>query len=237
MVIDVDKIGRSDEQILAQIKADPKVLNLEEMLYAATLVQDNNEKLSIYRIALEAHPQCIRAANNIGYILLVQGKVDEAITALERARNINNNDFVKSNFGFAYLVKGELVRAEEYFNSMATATDESKWGLGVIAITKGQYDAAVNYFGTAPCFNAALAQLLEGNVTQAKATLDRTTETCEGRIPYLKAVIGARTDDRNYMLAGLREAVSINSVWKANAKTDLEFAKFWADDAFRTIVQ
>ena len=53
-----------------------------------------------------------------------------------RARNINNNDFVKSNFGFAYLVKGELVRAEEYFNSMATATDESKWGLGVIAITK-----------------------------------------------------------------------------------------------------
>lgn len=237
MVIDVDKIGRSDEQILAQIKADPKVLNLEEMLYAATLVQDNNEKLSIYRIALEAHPQCIRAANNIGYILLIQGKVDEAITALERARNINNNDFVKSNFGFAYLVKGELVRAEEYFNSMATATDESKWGLGVIAITKGQYDAAVNYFGTAPCFNAALAQLLEGNVTQAKATLDRTTETCEGRIPYLKAVIGARTDDRNYMLAGLREAVSINSVWKANAKTDLEFAKFWADDAFRTIVQ
>ena len=44
MVIDVDKIGRSDEQILAQIKADPKVLNLEEMLYAATL----------YRIIMKA---------------------------------------------------------------------------------------------------------------------------------------------------------------------------------------
>jgi len=237
MVIDVDKIGRSDEQILAQAKSDPKVLSLEEMLYAATLTQDNNEQLAFYKAALEANPTCIRAANNIGYTLLAQGKVDEAITALEKARAINNNDFVKNNLGFAYLVKGDMVKAEEQFNSMAAATDESKWGLGVIAITKGQYDAAVNFFGTSPCFNAALAQLLKGNVTQAKATLDGTKETCKGRVPYLKAVIGARTDDRNYMLAGLREAVGIDPVWKANAKTDLEFAKFWTDDAFKTIVQ
>ncbi|MCK7538750.1 MAG: hypothetical protein MZV63_51255 [Marinilabiliales bacterium] len=40
MMVNVDKIGRSDEQILAQMKSDPKVLSLEEMLYAATLTKD-----------------------------------------------------------------------------------------------------------------------------------------------------------------------------------------------------
>ena len=37
LVVDVDKIGRSDDQILSQMKSDPKVLSVEEMLYAASL--------------------------------------------------------------------------------------------------------------------------------------------------------------------------------------------------------
>ena len=72
----------------------------------------------------------------------------------------------------AALVKGDMAKAEEYFNSMTAATPESKWGLGVIAITKGEYDKAVNYFGTEPCFNLALALVLKGDVNKAKATLD-----------------------------------------------------------------
>jgi hypothetical protein len=39
------------------------------------------------------------------------------------------------------------------------------------------------------------------------------------------------------MLAGLREAIGFNTDWKAYAKTDVEFAKFWTDDAFMTVVQ
>ncbi|MBN2862546.1 MAG: tetratricopeptide repeat protein [Bacteroidales bacterium] len=238
MIVDVDKIGRTDEQILAQAKSDPKVLSLEEMLYAGTLTSDTNEQLAFYKAALEAYPQCIRAANNIGYTLLLQGKTDEAVTALEAAQRINNNDEVKNNLAFAYILKGSLERAEELFNSMSAATTDSKCGLGMIAISKGQYDAAVNYFGTTPCFNTALAQFLKGDINRAKATLDGFTAKCKtGRPGYLKAIIGARQDDRNYMLAGLREAIGFNTDWKAYAKTDVEFAKFWADDAFMTVVQ
>ena len=69
MIVNVDKIGRSDEQILAQAKSDPKVLSLEEMLYAATLTTDNNEKLAFYTAASEAYPKEIRAANNVGVTL------------------------------------------------------------------------------------------------------------------------------------------------------------------------
>ena len=62
MIVNVDKVGRSDEQILAQMKSDPKVLSLEEMLYAATLTKDLNEQLKFYQTAAETYPKCIRAA-------------------------------------------------------------------------------------------------------------------------------------------------------------------------------
>jgi tetratricopeptide (TPR) repeat protein len=238
MVVNVDNIGRTDEQILAQIKADPKALNLEETLHAAALVTDDNQKLAYYEIAAENYPKCIRAHNNVGCCLMNLGKPDEALASFERAKAIQDNDIVKNNTAFAYLVKGDLAKAEEIFNSMTAATSESKWGLGVIAITKGEYDKAVNYFGNEACFNNALAQLLKGDVTKAKATLDSMTEPCRGgKSQYLKAIVGARLDDKNYMLAGLKEAVAVKPEWKAYAKTDLEFAKFFEDDAFKSVVQ
>lgn len=237
MIANVDKIGRSDDQILAQIKSDPKVLGIEEMLYAATLTKDADEKLQFYRIAAENFPKCIRAHNNVGYILLGMGKNDDAMASFEKAKAIQNNDVVKNNIGFVHLVKGEMAKAEEMFNSMSAATPESKWGLGVIAITKGEYDKAVNFFGSEPCYNNALALYLKGDVNRAKTMLDGMKETCMGKVPYLKAIIGSRTDDKNYMLNGLREAFKINPDLKALAKTDYEFAKFFADDAFKGLIQ
>jgi tetratricopeptide (TPR) repeat protein len=238
MLVNVDNIGRTDEQILAQAKSDPKAMSLEEILHAGTIATDANDKLAFYKAAAENDPKCIRAQNNIGCALLDLGKTDEALAAFDKAKALENNDVVKNNTGFAYLVKGDMAKAEELFNSMTAATTESKWGLGVIAITKGEYDKAVNYFGTEPCFNLALAQVLKGDVTKAKATLDSMTEMCKcGKPSYLKAIVGARLDDKTYMLNGLKEAIGFKPEWKAYAKTDLEFAKFFADSAFTGLVQ
>jgi tetratricopeptide (TPR) repeat protein len=238
MVVSVDQVGRSDEQILAQMKSDPKVLSLEEMLRAGSLTTDLNEQLKFYQATAESFPKCIRAANMIGCTYMALGKTDEAIVAFEKAKAIENNDFIKNNLGFGSLVKGDLAKAEEYFNSMTAATSESKWGLGVIAITKGEYDKAVNYFGNEPCFNLALALVLKGDVNKAKVTLDSMKEMCKcGKPSYLKAIVGARLDDKNYMLSGLREAIGFKVDWKAYATTDLEFAKFFNDDTFKSTVQ
>jgi tetratricopeptide (TPR) repeat protein len=238
MVISVDKVGRSDEQILAQAKSDPSVLSLEELLYAGTLTKDANEQLSFYKAALLANPTCIRAANNVGCALMSLDKTDEALAAFEGAKLIENNDVIKNNLGFCYLVKGDLTKAKELFTSMSAATTESKWGLGVLAITEGKYDDAVNYFGSEPCFNLALAQLLKKDINKAKVTLDSMKEMCKcGKPSYLKAIVGARLDNRDYMLNGLREAVGFNADLKAYAKTDLELAKYWNDDTFKSIVQ
>jgi len=236
--LSVDKVGRSDEQILAQFKTDASALSLEELLYAGKLSTDMNDKLAVYQKTSELFPKCIRAANNVGYCYLSLGKADEAIAALEKARAINYNDVVKNNLGFAYMLKNDFVKAEEYFTSMTTASTESKWGMGVIAIKKGQYDAAVNYFGTEPCYNLALALVLKGDINKAKTMLDGMKELCKcGKPSYLKAIIGSRLDDRTYAFNNLREAIGFKADWKAYAKTDLEFAKYFNDDTFKSIVQ
>jgi len=237
LAVNVDIVGRTDEQIVEQMKADPKVLNHEEILRAGSLTKDLNEQLKIYQAAAENDPKDFRAQNNVGVTYMALEKNDEAIAAFEKAKAIQNNDVVKNNLGFGALVKGDMPKAEEYFNSMTAATPESKWGLGVIAITKGEYDKAVNDFGTEPCFNLALAQYLKGDVTKAKATLDSMKDLCKcGKPSYLKAVIGAKLDDKNYMLTNLREALGDKIEWKAYAKTDLEFAKFFNDETFKTNV-
>jgi hypothetical protein len=53
----------------------------------------------------------------------------------------------------------------------------------------------------------------------------------------LKAVVGARLDDRAYMLSGLRAAVAADAEWKDYAKTDLEFARYFNDDAFKAAIR
>jgi tetratricopeptide (TPR) repeat protein len=237
LTVKVDSIGRTDDQILAAMKSNPKILGVEEMLYSATLTTDPSEKLAFYKTAAEYFPKCIRAHNNAGVELLNLNQPDEALAELEKAKAIENNDVVKNNMGFAYLVKGDNAKAEELFNSMTAATPESKWGLGVIAIIKGEYDRAVNLFGTEACFNNALALVLKGDVNKAKTMLDGMKELDKnGKPSYLKAVIGARLDDKSYMLAGLREAINFNPDWKAYAKTDIEFAKYFADSDFTSLV-
>jgi hypothetical protein len=238
LAVNVDITGRSDEQILSQIKADPKVLNVEEMLHAGTLTTDLKEQLKFYQVTAENFPAEIRAKNNMGCTYLALGKTDEAIAEFEKAKAIQNNDVVKNNLGFGALVKDDMSKAEEYFNSMTAATPESKWGLGVIAITKGEYDKAVNFFGAEPCFNNALALYLKGDVAKSKAMLDGMKELCKcGKPSYLKAIIGARLDDKTYMVSNLREAFGFKLEWKDYARTDLEFAKYFNDDAFKSAVQ
>jgi len=238
LTINTDRIGRTDEQILSQMRSDPKVLGLEEMLHAAVLTSDPAEQLKFYQATAESFPKCIRAKNNMGIAYMTLGKVDEGIAEFEKAKAIQNNDVVKNNLGFGALVKGDVAKAEEHFNSMTAATAESKYGLGVIAITKGEYDKAVNFFGSEASYNLALAQLLKGDVTKAKSTLDGLKDTGKtGKPAYLKAVVGARMDDKTYMQTNLKDAVAAKGDWKAYAKTDLEFAKFFQDAAFTSTVQ
>jgi len=237
MTVDVDVVGKSDEELLRLGLSDPKSLNLEEVLYAATLTKNPNEKAAIYKAATEAFPQCVRAANNLGMVLLEQGKVAEAKASLQNAKAINDNATVKANLGAVALAEGDLKTAEELLTASMSAGDAPSYNLGIIKIKQGDYAAAVNYFGNKPSFNAALAQMLNGSNDKAIATLNAMGDVKDGWVYYLKAVANARGGVADGVVTNLRQAVTLDPSIKAYALKDAELLKFATNDAVKQILQ
>jgi len=237
MFIDVENIGYTDEEIIALSQSDPDTLNLEEILYAATLTDDNNEKLRIYQVAVKNYPESFRAKNNVGYILMEQGKTAEAKAAFEEAQALQDDDVIKNNLGAVALAEGDITKAEELFTSAMGAGDAVNYNLGIIKIKQGDYTAAVNYFGNKASFNAALAQLLNDDVSKCLSTLGELGDTKCAKVDYLKAVAGARAGNDEVVFNNLSAAIAKDAKWKEYAKKDAEFLKYAANEAFVKVVE
>ena len=63
------------------------------------------------------------------------------------------------------------MQQRSYFTSMTSSTTNSKYGLGTIALVRGEYDKAVNLFGNEASSNNALAHILKGDLNKAKECL------------------------------------------------------------------
>lgn len=237
MDVNIDVIGKSDEEISELAMNNPSELEQEEILYAATLTDDLDEQLEIYEAALDQYSNSWRAQNNVGVVLFNQGEVEEAKAAFEKANDMEANQAeVVNNLGVVALFENDLEAAEEYFDSAAGAGDALDNNLGVLAIINGNYDEAVRYFGNKNSCNAALAKLLNGDYDAALSTLNANNKEI-GIKHYLKAIIGARTNDTDMMFDELRNAVELDNELKEVAATDMEFARYFEDSSFKEIVQ
>ncbi|MDR2916783.1 MAG: hypothetical protein LBV74_18470 [Tannerella sp.] len=235
MTVNVELIGLSDQEILAQFDQDPSKLKLEEILYAGKLANDNNKKLSIYQAAARYFPSDYRTKNNLGVAYLNADRTSEAKTALNEAKSIENNDIVKTNLGVVALREGDMAAAEELLTSVA-ASDEAKYNLGTIKIIEGKYSEAISYFGNQVEVNAALAKLLAKQNDAALSTLN-SVKSDDALVYYLKAIVGARTQNTELVMNNLRTACTKSAALKANARKDIEFGKYFADNTFKSIVQ
>jgi len=235
--IDVDEIGFSDEEIADYIDSKPDTLDLEEMLYAATLTDDDNEKLEIYQATLERHPECPRAQNNVGVMHIKLGDLDAAEDALNAAKEMkDNNPVVNNNLGVIELERGNVEAAQELFTQSTDAGQNVNHNLGIIAIKNGNYDAAINYLSQSESFNAALAMVLVDKNSSAMNLLDQLEEQ-DAMMYYLKAVTAARMDNSNVAFDNLRMAVNREESLKEMAATDMEFASYFENETFQSIVQ
>ncbi len=237
MSVNVDVIGKSDAEISELAASTPAELNIEELLYAATLTEDVDAQLAIYKAAADKYPKCWRAANNIGVTLYAKGDLAGAKSAFEKANSIKGGVAeVNNNLGVIALREGDLAKAEEFFGAAAGAGAELDNNLGIVAIHKGEYDNAIRYFGNSTSCNAALAKILAKNYDAALSTINANTMEV-GFKYYLKAIVGARTGQNDLMFDALRKATELDGKFKEYAVKDLEFAKFFEDATFKSIVQ
>ncbi len=236
-IVNAERIGKSDEQIRDLAKSNPSALNVEELLYAATLFDNNGDKLAIYETAMKQFPNDWRGFNDAGMILFEMGKVDQAKADFQKADQMSaNNKVVKNNLGAVALKNGNVKEAEVLFGAATGAGDEVNYNKGIVAIMNGDYKAAVDYFGKCNCENAALANLLAGNNNEAAKKLnDNKSESALSS--YLKAVVAARNNDTNAVLSNLKAACAKDAAMKQLAATDLEFAKLFENADFKAIVK
>lgn len=236
LILTTDLIGKSDDEIRKLAKEDPAQLNVEELLYAATLTNDKAEKIAIYQKAADQFND-YRAWNSMGQIYLNDGNFAEARRCFAKALEINPNDpDVNYNAGIAAMADNDLNKAEEYLGKAAGTKANLNAALGTLYTKKGDYAAAKNAYGESATNNAAVQQILNEDYAAASKTLDNVKEP-NATTAYLKAVVGARTNDKAAVIDNLKAAIAKDAKLKARAAQDIEFSKFAEDAEFQAIVK
>lgn len=220
-----DVIGRSDEEINAAFDTDAKVLSNDELLYAATLTNDNARKEAIYKKTVELYPNDYRAYNNLGMMAYANGDLATAENYFKQAASKSSNAAeVNTNLGLIELTKGNIANAETYL-SKSTGANTANEALGNLYIKQGQYDRAVQAFGDTKTNSAALAQILAKDYNKAKSTLS-AVKNPDAYTNYLMAIVGARTNNADLVKSSMDKVKQQDAALAAKAQNDREFAKY-----------
>jgi len=218
-------IGRSDEEINEAFDTDPKVLSVEEILYAATLTNDKARQQAIFQKTTQLYPNDYRAYNNLGELAFEAGDLAQAQNYFKQALAKNANaPEANANLGLCELVNNNVPAAEAYLGK-ATGADAANEALGNLYIKQGKYAQAVSAFGDAKTNSAAQAQILNKDYNKAKATLQAVANK-DAMTDYLMAIVGARTENASLVSSSLKSAIAKDSSLAAKAANDIEFAKY-----------
>ncbi len=226
LIVKYDVIGRSDEQILAQYKADPAKLSVEELLYGANkLVDTEAEKTQWYNTIAKQYPSDYRSLNNLAQQALAKGDVDKAKSFLEQAKKVSSSaSEVNTNLGLIALKSGDVTAAETYL-AQGSGADTFKEVMGNLNIAKGNYTQAAADLANTQSNSAALAQILAKDYAKAKTTL-ANIKNADATTDYLRAVLAARTSDATTLTNSLKSAISKDATLAVRAAKDLEFADY-----------
>ena len=223
LIINYETVGRSDEQIKEQYKADAAQLSADELLYAATLTNDANEKEAIYKKAAECYDKDYRAYNNLAVMAFNKGDENAAKSYVKQAFAKNQ----KAPEGYANLAlialrNGNIAEAE---SNLSKAINANGFGevLGNLNIAKGNYATAVKNFEGSKSNSAALAQILNKDYAAAVATL-KDQKNADALSDYLMAIVQNRQGNTAAAQDYLNSAIKKNSALSQYADNDLEFA-------------
>ena len=235
LTANIEIIGKSDEEIASLAKSDAGSLNVEELLYAATLTDNEAEKEAIYTKASNIFSDDYRAWNNIGMQRFRAGDYDKAKEMFNKANSIKNNSEANINLGLLALLDNDKEKAQQLLGN-ASGVPELGEALGLLYLKEGDFAKAVSSFAGTKSNNAALAQLLTKDYSSAAQTLNQV-KNADAVTDYLKAVVAARTNDAAGVVSNLKEAISKDRSLAKEAAIDLEFAKYVNDSSFINLVK
>jgi len=217
--------GYTDEQLIAIATNAPAKLTVEELLFSATLFDDVNDKYTIYAACAATYSSDLRGHNNAGVCLMEMGRRNQAEEAFNTARSLDpNNNAVLNNLGAIARQKGKTDEAASLFGKAGSGPEVS-YNKGLVAITQGNYGAAISNMSGATTANLALAKLLNGDASGAKTTLENANDD-SAVSSYLLAICSARLGDGEGVKRNITDALTKDGTLREKAKSDLEFQNY-----------
>jgi hypothetical protein len=242
---------------ITQGQAQADALTFEELMYAATLTPSSDEKAAIYEAATKKGSYW-NAHNNLGATYIWQAienpsraaeLADKAATQLDIASKLKDTPEVNANLASIALWKGNPYKAFSYATkALNGANNDVARGVngvkGASEIYMAKYNDAVRSESSAATsavnlFNKGLAQVLNKDYANAAASFGEATRSNSNyAIAYYgAAVAAARTGNADGVVNNLTNAVKIDASLKEKALGDLEFSKWFTNDAFRNALK
>ncbi|WP_109829552.1 OmpA family protein [Reichenbachiella versicolor] len=222
-------------------------LSTPELLFAATLTPDLDEKEAIYMAATKQEASWV-AHNNLGAVYIEKAKmaegsektslIEKAIAQLDIAAQKENAVEVQANKASALVLQGDKAQAYDAVTGALAAGAGSHqadlYGVkGSIEIKLGDYTSASASLNgaqetTKVAFNKGLAALLKKDYDNANTGFDSAIELDSEftKAYYAKAVTAAREGKAEELVKNLKTAVEKDPSLKEKALADLEFREF-----------
>lgn len=226
LMVNYEVIGRSDDQILQQYQDDPTKLSVEELLYGANeLVDDDATRRQWFETTTRQYPNDYRAYNNLAKMAVENGDIASAKAYLAKAKAVDAKaPEANANMALISLKEGDKAAAQTYI-SQASGSDTFDDIMGQINIANGNYTAAASNLQKSNTNAAALAQILSKDYASASRTLANVRKP-DATTSYLKAIVGARTSDSAAVRSNLQSAISQDATLAGRAAKDLEFSNY-----------
>lgn len=238
MIVKAVEPVKNDSTLVAMAVKGGSELTANEYVKAAEKATKYDDKITIYNNMIAAHASDYRSYNNLGVLSLQAGKNQEAKKYFEDAKAKDENaSEVRNNLGIVTALSGDYKLAKDYFAQARNAGQRNDYNIAICAIRLGQWEEATGKMNEVDGnFNKALAFVLNKNYSAAERETDKIDEK-SAAVYYLRAIIGARTDNRDMMTTGLTRAVAADAKFREMAKNDAEFIKHWNQDYFKVAIR
>ena len=210
-IANVEFTNYSNEELLKLIDENIDVLDETALLRAATLVKDNNQKVALYKKAIEK----FASANGQYNLAVTYIKMDKLADAKAALAKCADDADVKNAKGVIALLEGNNAEAAKLFKAA-----DNKANLAIVDVLNGDYKAAAAKVAGEKGFNAALIALLNGDTAPAAALKCE----CPGAA-YLRAIAAARNGNADLVKKNLETAKKCEKL-AARAEKDIEFAQY-----------
>ena len=216
-IANIDYTNFNDQELVELTKSNIEIMDIEALLYSATLVNDFDSKVKIYTKAGEKF-NCDRAYNNLTATYLENGKLAEAKASIAKVTN-KTGKFYYNNAGVIALREKNYKLAGDMFakSDLQVARQNS----AILDILNGRYNDAVAKLAGTGDSNEGLAYILTNKLDKA---LPLITHDCPHGA-YMRAIIAARQGNMSEVAKQLKRVYDSEAL-KTRSEKDIEFAKF-----------